>query len=696
MAETLPDAPWASGGGGLPDAPWAAAPAVATKPSEKDSSFLPMALSDIPREAYQTTADALSGVKNALLPKSLGGERDIGNEGTFGGLMKTGAGLASAAMVPIAPFWGAGRSIIGHSLEGADRLMREGAVKLYGEDKIRAVERYLGKPEGGTTYEHEKGNADLAMSALAAGRRAPSAVPAPPSPNGPLGVTLSEGQLTRELPAIRREQAAQRGQLGPDAERVAKAFNEQQTTEVAAAQENVAKGLDQFGQRVAESPQEAGTVVSDAIRQEAASRKAGVDQAYSTARAYPGEIEEQAFNGIGQRIKGDLSLRGDPIIIDEKTTPHANNALSDIEKTIDRLRIPNSADPLYGPPEKISGVTLKGVDQIRRRLTAFRKDAWSASEVDGRAASAVVDAFDHQIDSAIRGGQFNGDKRAIQAWWDARSAHADYKRAFSSSGKNDPIGKTVERILGKGETPAAIPNDVADFMYGTTGVNPNTLNVGVTKRLKSILGEQSPEWSAVKQGLFSRLTETPQGVTDWGPAKQAQNLNKFLHGDGKEMAQVIFTPAERQLIQEYAKLQRALEVPKTAVNPSETSTFVVRALRTIGGKLGLLAGAALGHVVLPGMPWGVSEGVGAGIAKVSGMAGDKLQARAVAKQMPLVTDAMKKYQRAVARSQGQLSSPSVGIASANLARSLQPLGIKLSDVLQLQGPMPSRAKEEQQ
>src|SRR5262245_43701465 len=53
------------------------------------------------------------------------------------------------------------------------------------------------------------------------------------------------------------------------------------------------------------------------------------------------------------------------------------------------------------------------------------------------------------------------------------------------TGKNDPVGRVVEKILGKGNAPAAIPNDVADFLYGASGVNPGTLNVAVANRVKA-------------------------------------------------------------------------------------------------------------------------------------------------------------------------------------------------------------------
>ncbi len=206
---------WVTPSAGAPADDWAAPPPPPTERSL--ASYLPKALSDIPREAYQSTADALSGAKNALLPKSLGGERDASKEGAFEGIGKTGSGLLSLAQVPIAPFQGAWRSLAGHTMESADKPMRDLAVQIHGEDKIRELERSNGNPQGGLTYEQAKEKADLAASGLAPGRgglpalKGPPAAPVPPTPNGPLGVTLSEGQLTRDLPAIRNEQAAMRG-----------------------------------------------------------------------------------------------------------------------------------------------------------------------------------------------------------------------------------------------------------------------------------------------------------------------------------------------------------------------------------------------------------------------------------------------------------------------------------------------------
>jgi hypothetical protein len=358
-------------------------------------------------------------------------------------------------------------------------------------------------------------------------------------------------------------------------------------------------------------------------------------------------------------------------------------------------------------PPNIVGVNLEGIDQIRKRLSTIRKDAFSSGNgADGRAAKAVLDAFDSHIDAAINGGMFHGDPRAIGAWNDARAFYADYSKTFTA-GKNDPIGRVVEKIIGKGGNPAAIPNDVADFMYGTAGVNPSSLNVGVVNRLKSTLGDRSPEWSAIKQGLFARLVEAGEGSTALGPGKVAQRLSKFLNSDGKEMAGLVFSDAERDVLRKYASLMRQIEVPQAGANWSNTATFAAKALDKIGSNVGMTVGAmiggALGHTA--GLPAGIAEAIGGGggalIAKGASVASNAMQARQIAKQMPIIGKVLTDYQNAAIAFQTSPSTRTVArlsVASRNLSTNLKDLGISFSPenlMRAIQGPRPGAADQEQ-
>jgi hypothetical protein len=626
------------------------------------AQHLARTVTDIPSEIYQAGKSAVSAMNEAFNPYSETAQAEMQrrkNLGLFEGLgetVKSGLNIGSGVLGPVnlalSPITGASRSVIGHALSAAP---------------------------GGGTYEESKDKADIAMMGLRPiGGFHGSPTPLPPKPTGPLGVTLSEGQATRELPLIQREQAAGRGQLGNRAQKRAQEFIDQQTQELAQARENVTRELDPGGQILAESPQEAGDLVSKGIRQAHDTKKTEVDLAYEAARALPGEVHAGAFEGMPQHIKGDLTLAKDPVVIDDRMTPAASAMIDYLDKQIGRLGIQNKADP-FGPPspERITGVSLNGIDRWRRNLSAIRRGA--ATREDGRAARAVLNEFDSRVDEAINNGLFTGDPNAITAWNSARKAHVDFRSEFRA-GQRDPIGRKVESILGDYNNPAAIPNDVADFLYSAPGVNPSSLNVGVATRVKSILGEQSPEWAAAKQGLFTRLVSPGEGMTDFGPGKIAQRVNRFLNVDGKELSNTVYSATERALIQHYADLMRQIEVPQAGANWSNTATFTSKSLKRIGGTLGMIVGAAIGSRM--GLPFGVGEIAGAGVAKGVGKLGELSDLRAVARQMPLTTQAVRQWQRAADRAQRYNTAPSqraLEFATANLVRALAALGVDISE-----------------
>lgn len=505
---------------------------------------------------------------------------------------------------------------------------------------------------------------------------------------GPLGVTLSKGQTTGDLATIQAEQAAARGQLGAPAQERATQFGNQQQEQVNAAKENINRQFDPYGNEttpgsiIAETPQDAGQLVSQGVQAAAGRAKAGVKQAYDTAKGLGGELEPTVFEGIGQKIKGDLTFGENPVIIDDKLTPHANAMLQDLEENAAKLKVPNSADPRAAPnPEEISGISLQGVDQLRKRLSSFRQAAWgSGNASDGRAASAVLDAFDSHIDQAVNSGAFSGDSRAVNAWNDARAANADYRSTFSG-GKNDPVGKVIEKIVGKGAADPEIPAKVADHLYGASGLSPNTTNVGVANRVRTILGEQSPEWTAVKQGLFSRLVEN-QGLTEWGAQKTGNRLNDFLNGRGQDMAKAVFTPQERDLLQRYVDLQNKLIIPPKGANWSNTAAGTMPMLRRITQSIATAIGAGVGHAVMPGTGGELIGGAsGYGASKLVSGIGDVKRAKQIADQMPLVGDSIRDWQRAANNatiSSGTAAKAILTNTANALSRNLNRIGVAIS------------------
>src|SRR6516225_5469451 len=76
--------------------------------------------------------------------------------------------------------------------------------------------------------------------------------------------------------------------------------------------------------------------------------------------------------------------------------------------------------------------------------------------------------------------------------------------------------------------------------------------------MQQVLGADSREWTAIRQGLWSRLSQATEGTTAMGPQKSANRISEFLNGSGSPLAKVMFSQAERDLMERYANLQRQI------------------------------------------------------------------------------------------------------------------------------------------
>ena len=232
--------------------------------------------------------------------------------------------------------------------------------------------------------------------------------------------------------------------------------------------------------------------------------------------------------------------------------------------------------------------------------------------------------------------------------------------------------------------------------------DPNTSNADVVQKLfkRALAGNEVPAQvmtrlspqgqAAFRTGLFRQAVQPIEGVADWGPKKVGDNLAKLLNATRNTQ---IYSPAQRDMIKAYADLMRTLEVPKTGANWSGTETFRQRYLRGFGGLIGrFVVGDLLAHVT--GIPWIYAEALTtAGIA-AQRIAGDAMKARRIAKQLPIVTEQLQKYQKALTaynKSNNIATRRLVGTAFSNFARSAQQLGISPNLL-----PPPPSATDQQQ
>lgn len=265
-------------------------------PQESSGSWLPKALSDIPHEAYEATADQVRNIGKSWADmrsrRAEQAKKDASSEGSFfdsGAITNslkdvgdTGKALLSAASIPVAPVQGAAESLIGHPM--ADLEHAAGTIinpEVAAKDNPAAM------------YQTAKDDVSTALSAVrpkgftASG---PMASPAPIAPEAAantataneFGINLSRGQATGDLDTIRYEDMAARGAYGPEAQQRAAQFFDQQFKDAQAGGQSVGQQAARNAP-VVDNPAEAATAVNSEVADRAA-----------RARALQGNVEQQA------------------------------------------------------------------------------------------------------------------------------------------------------------------------------------------------------------------------------------------------------------------------------------------------------------------------------------------------------------------------------------------------------------------
>jgi len=434
---------------------------------------------------------------------------------------------------------------------------------------------------------------------------------------GEFGIPLSKGQATQDLDAIRYEDLSARGAYGkPAQDRAATFFDDQygatqqagrdisggmagqrgpvespgQAAEVVAGdvgeRATLARSLMEAARLRAEAEataqrgmvQDSGRVVDDVVRQgnpavenpldvaagvrnsvqeAAAANRQDFKSKYDEFGRLPGEFDASAVRGMGNRIKNDLSFRDEPVVIDDQLTPLASRAIQEIDN-MSAPRIQNRADPRAAPdPEEITSVSLKGVDQMRKKLVAYYQGARNAGpngESDRRAMQAVMEAFDNNIERSITEDLFSGDPRALQALQEARASYSRYRNTFGPQRKGDDVGDAMRRIVEQNRT----PEEVANYIIGSGKLGSSGLPVRIADRLQEVLPPE--QFNAVRQAIWQRASQVRGQDGGIDPIKSARSTLDFL---GTTLAQRHFNAQERAAMREHAQgvmaLERAIE-----------------------------------------------------------------------------------------------------------------------------------------
>jgi hypothetical protein len=337
------------------------------------------------------------------------------------------------------------------------------------------------------------------------------------------------------------------------------------------------------------SPQDMGATLNARLRAGEAEARATKDRLYGVAGDSDASITAAEVGNVRARVAQGLEDAG--VIVDPGTaaspsiTPAANRMMN-VLQDLAELRIPNRAVGASVPGAgDIAAVSAQGLEQARKRLVFARSGA--TNDADRRAATHIMRQFEEWQSHAYETALFSGSDEALTAFREARAANASWRQRFFNDENN--AGKFITRIV-SGEI---TPQETANFIVGSGKVGAKGEASRLLTGIAEATGNDPETLQAIRGGVWNRLSQSTAGVDAKGGAKVANDINEFLQGSGRDVANRLFTPVQQGVMRTYADtLRRGGQARETLEEVARTTK--PSALSTQIGPMEDLANAVLG------------------------------------------------------------------------------------------------------
>lgn len=178
-------------------------------------------------------------------------------------------------------------------------------------------------------------------------------------------------------------------------------------------------------------------------------------------------------------------------------------------------------------------------------------------------------------------------------------AHANRMRSAADPAPSNYVEKVIAKWSGRDGALKASPKTIIDDLMGSTGQKGTAPAV-----IDYLKRHTSPETvGQLKQAMWHRITQS-DGAIPWKDQKVGERIIKFLDGDGKGMAEALYTKAEIKAMRELGNAHIKLLPIEGTTNPSKSGYVIARTMKSMAHSLlpflGFHAGGLPGAAVAMG------------------------------------------------------------------------------------------------
>jgi hypothetical protein len=197
------------------------------------------------------------------------------------------------------------------------------------------------------------------------------------------------------------------------------------------------------------------------------------------------------------------------------------------------------------------------MEQVRKRLSGLRDAA--SNDADRAASRIIMNQFDGWQADAYDNALFSGSPEALQSFRDARAANANWRQRFYND--RDDADKIINKVV----TGEVTPQEMSNWMVGNSQVGSKGVSSRLLTRLTEATGNDPDAMTAIRSGIANRLFGTTEGVAAKNPEKIANDVHEFFNGSGRDVANRLYTPQQRQAALNYASTLRRTQIARQSI-----------------------------------------------------------------------------------------------------------------------------------
>lgn len=580
------------------------------------------AVTDIPGEIGHAASENWQAIKKGFVPSGQG------EQGSFERLANTGKGVLGVPGLLVSPITGAARSLIGHPLAQAEHAVgtliapeiaaKDDPQKMYqtaksdvdlamsalasrgappvtapiaaplapvseGQQVVAAANR-LSDVAGPVTVPRAIASDSMAVQRVGQGVRnipvvgdaIPKATQALTENLGGAVRTVADQYGSGSGPNIASRVGNTIGGAGEaEAQAAANAARQGDSTVLAGwenaqrAEHNRLNSLETNSLQAARqavgdmSPQDMGAALNARLRAGERAARANKERLYGVAGNSDASIEANSVREVRGRVA--QSLAEDGWRIEPVLTPAASRMMTELDN-IASLRIPNRVAVGGVPGEgDVAAVNMQGIESTRKVLNRLSQAA--TNDADRAASRHIIREFDNWLGDAFDNALFSGSDEALHAFRAARSANADWRTRFGYNARDD-ADNVINRIV----TGEVTPQETANYIVGAGKVGSKGVSSRLLTRIAEATGNDPQAMQAIRGGVWNRLSQATEGVEAKAGARVSNDIGEFLNGSGRDVANRLFTPQQRQIMNTYAETLRRTEAGREHIAEVASNT----------------------------------------------------------------------------------------------------------------------------